>query len=321
MAEHRQTLRNVFVRHEGVEVDTQGDSLFVAFTRASDAVAAAGEAQQALAGGPIQVRIGIHTGEPIVTDEGYVGIDVHRAARVMSVAHGGQVIVSERTRALLDDMPLTDLGLHRLKDLGRPERLYQLGHDSFPAPRSLGATNLPFAASPLLGRERELVDLVELLTNGTRLVTITGTGGSGKTRLALQVAAELAGPELDAVYWVPLAPVTDPELVLPEIAQTIGAREDATAYVRGKRLLLVLDNLEHLLEAAPALGSLLAASPELRVLVTSRAPLRLSAEREYPLDPLAPQEAVTLFVERARAVGRAVAPDETVAAIKAFLAG
>ncbi len=316
LADHRRTLRDVFGRHEGVEVDTQGDSVFVAFARATDAVAAAGEAQEALADGPVQVRIGIHTGEPIVTDEGYVGIDVHRAARVMSAAHGGQVVVSERTRSFLDSgLALTDLGLHRLKDLGRPEKLYQLGEREFPPLRSLDATNLPIASSPLLGRERELGELVGMLEDGTRLVTITGTGGTGKTRLALQVAAELVGQGLDAVYWVPLAGVSDPELVLPEVAQTVGAREDLIEYLRGKRLLLVLDNLEHLLDAAPGLASLLAASSELRVLVTSRSPLRLSGEREYPLDPLAPNEATTLFVERARAVGRPLAPDATVEAI------
>ena len=167
VADHRRTLRDVFGRHEGVEVDTQGDSLFVAFARATDAVAAAGDAQDALGDGPVQVRIGIHTGEPIVTDEGYVGIDVHRAARVMSAAHGGQVVVSERTRSFLGDgLALTDLGLHRLKDLGRPEKLYQLGEREFPPLRSLDATNLPIAASPLLGRERELNELVTLLETG-----------------------------------------------------------------------------------------------------------------------------------------------------------
>ncbi len=315
LAEHRRTLRDVFGRHEGIEVDTQGDSFFVAFVRATDAVAAAGAAQEALGDGPVQVRIGIHTGEPIVTDEGYVGIDVHRAARVMSAAHGGQVVVSERTRSFVDGVALTDLGLHRLKDLGRPEKLYQLGEREFPALRSLDATNLPIAASPLLGRERELDELVRMLEDGQRLVTITGTGGTGKTRLALQVAAELVGQELDAVYWVPLAGVSDPELVLPEIAQTVGAREDLIEYLRGKRLLLALDNLEHLLAAAEGLSSLLAASSELRVLVTSRSPLRLSGEREYPLDPLPPDEAMTLFVERARAVGRPLEPDPTVDAI------
>ena len=316
LAEHRRLLRDVFVRYEGFEVDTQGDAFFVAFGRPSDAAAAATEAQEALAGGHVQVRIGVHTGEPIVTDEGYVGIDVHRAARLMSAAHGGQVIVSERARSFLGAEPiLIDLGLHRLKDLGEPERLYQLGSGEFPPLRTLDATNLPVAGSPLLGRQREVDELVAMLRNGSRLVTITGPGGAGKTRLALQVAAELAGKGFDAVYWIPLAGVVDPQLVLPEIAQTVGARDDLVEYLRGKQLLLLLDTLEHLLAAAPGLASLLAASSELRILVTSRSPLHLSGEHQYPLEPLRPSDAVTLFVERARAVGRRFSPDATVEAI------
>jgi predicted ATPase/class 3 adenylate cyclase len=316
LAEHRRRLRAVFGRHKGFVVDTQGDAFFVAFERPSDAVAAATEAQEALAGGPVQVRIGVHTGEPIVTEEGYVGIDVHRAARLMSAAHGGQVIVSERARSFLGEaLILVDLGLHRLKDLGEPERLYQLGTGEFPTLRTLDATNLPVASSPLLGRERELDELVAMLRNGSRLVTITGPGGTGKTRLALQVAAELAGKGFDAVYWIPLAGIVDAELVLPEIAQTVGARDDLIEYLRGKQLLLLLDTLEHLLPAAPGLAPLLASSTELRMLVTSRSPLHLSGEVEYPLEPLPPGDAVTLFVERARAVGRRLAPDATVEAI------
>jgi predicted ATPase/class 3 adenylate cyclase len=316
LAEHRAILRAVFARHDGVEVDTQGDAFFVAFTRPSAAVAAAAAAQEELAGGPVRVRMGVHTGEPIVTGEGYVGIDVHRAARVMAAAHGGQVLVSEATRAVLTGtVPVKDLGLHRLKDLGGPERLFQVGHGEFPPLRTLDATNLPVAATPLLGRERELSELVSMLQNGSRLVTITGPGGTGKTRLALQVAAELAGTDFEGVYWVPLAGVADPELVLPEIAQTVGARDDLIEYLRGRRLLLLLDTLEHLLPSAPGLAPLLAASGDLRVLVTSRSPLRLSAEHEYPLGPLPPGDAVTLFVERARAVGRRASPDATVEAV------
>ncbi len=316
LADHRQVLRDVFKRHEGDEVDTQGDAFFVAFRRPSDAVAAAAEAQETLADGPVRVRVGVHTGEPIITDEGYVGVDVHRAARIMSAAHGGQVVISERTRSFFGDEPtLIDLGLHRLKDLGRPEKLYQLGEGAFPPLRSLDATNLPIAATPLLGRERELGELVTILNDGTRLVTITGPGGTGKTRLALQVAAELVGTGLEAVYWVPLASLSDPELVLPEVAQTVGARDDLVEYLRGKQLLLVLDNLEHLLTAAAGLVPLLAASNELRILVTSRSPLRVSGEREYALEPLPPSDAVTLFLERARSVGRQLSPDATVDAI------
>jgi predicted ATPase/class 3 adenylate cyclase len=316
LAEHRRVLRDAFARHGGVEVDTQGDAFFVAFAEASEALAAAAEGCGALASGPIRVRIGVHTGEPLLTQEGYVGIDVHRAARIMSAGHGGQVLVSQRTRSLLDDggEPV-DLGLHRLKDMGQPEKLFQLGDGEFPPLKTLDATNLPVAASPLLGRERELDELLSLLANSSRLVTITGPGGTGKTRLALQVAAELVGSYADGVFWVPLAGLSDPRLVLATIAQTIGADDELGEHLRGKELFLLLDNLEHLLLAAPDVARLLAVSKDVRFLVTSRAPLRISGEREYLLEPLLPSDAVTLFCERVRAAGRELQPSETVEAI------
>ncbi len=316
LAEHRRALRDVFARHAGVEVDTQGDAFFVAFGRAADAVAAAAQARDELARGPVRVRIGIHTGEPIVTDEGYVGIDVHRAARIAGSAHGGQIVLSETTRRLLGgDSDVRDLGEHRLKDLTGAEHLYQLGNGDFPALRTLDATNLPVAASPLLGREREVAELVALLSNEARLVTLTGPGGTGKTRLALQVAAELVGTLRDGVFWVPLGSLSDSTLVASEIARSVGAPDDLAAFLRGKELLLLLDNFEHLLDAAPEVGTLLAGTGGLRVLVTSRAPLHLSGEREYRLDPLPANEAAALFVERARGAGRSLLPDATVEAI------
>jgi predicted ATPase/class 3 adenylate cyclase len=313
LAAHRRALRDAFTRHAGVEVDTQGDAFFVAFPRAADAVAAAGEAQEVLAHGLIRVRMGVHTGEPIVTEEGYVGIDVHRAARIAAAAHGGQVVLSETTRRLLeDDAPVRDLGEHRLKDLISAERLYQLGDGDFPALRTLDATNLPVAASPLVGREQELDEIVAMLSNGTRLLTVTGPGGTGKTRLGLQVGAELVGRMRDGVFWVPLVGLTDPQLLPSEVAQVVGAPDDLAGFLRGRELLLVLDNFEHLLDAAPAVAALLAASDRLRILVTSRAPLHVSGEQEYRLEPLPPKKAAALFAERARAVGRDVAPDSTV---------
>jgi predicted ATPase/class 3 adenylate cyclase len=316
LAEHRRALREAFGRHGGVEVDTQGDAFFIAFDKASDALTAAAEARTALEPSPIRVRMGLHTGEPLVTEEGYVGIDVHRAARIMSAGHGGQVLISERTRSLLDaGFELVDLGLHRLKDMGEPEKLFQLGEGTFPPLKTLDATNLPVAASPLLGRERELDELLSLLEDGCRLITITGPGGTGKTRFALQAAAELVGSYADGVFWVPLAGLTDAQLVLPTIAQTIGARDELNDYLRGKELVLLLDNLEHLLGAAPDVAQLLTASKDVRLLVTSRAPLRVSGEREYPLEPLRPSDAVTLFCERVRAVGRDLQPSETIEAI------
>ena len=315
LAEHRRLLRKAFVRHRGVEVDTQGDAFFVAFERAPDALAAAAECNSVLAGGPIRVRIGIHTGEPLLTDEGYVGVDVHRAARIMSAGHGGQVLLSEETRALIgEEQFLIPLGVHRLKDMLRAEKLYQLGDEAFPPLKTLDATNLPVAMGPLLGRERELAALQGLLAEG-RLVTVTGPGGTGKTRLALQVVADLVGSPKDGVFWVPLADLADAALVLPTIAQTLGARIELSEFLQGKELVLLLDNFEHLLPAAPAVAELLATAKGLRLIVTSRAPLHLSGEQEYPLEPLPPDDAVTLFLERARGAGRMLARDETAEAI------
>ena len=315
LAEHHRLLREAFTRHAGTEVDTQGDAFFYAFMRASDGLAAAGAGQQALAGGPVRVRMGLHTGEPILTEEGYVGIDVHRAARVMSAGHGGQVLLSEATAQLVDSSALRDLGEHRLKDMTAPQHLYQLGDIGFPPLKTLDATNLPVAASPLLGRESEVGDLVALLSNGSRLVTVTGPGGTGKTRVALQVASELVGGFRDGVFWVPLASLTDTGLVLPAIGEALGLGSTVSDALRDRELLLLLDNTEHLPAVAPVIAGILAGAPRLRALVTSRAPLHVSGEHEYPLEPLAERAAVELFCERARAIGRQILPDSVVAEI------
>src|SRR5216117_1847059 len=209
LGEHRRVLRDAFERHGGAEVDTQGDAFFIAFGRANDALAAAGDAQEALSSGRLGVRMGLHTGEPLLTEEGYVGIDVHRAARIAAAGHGGQILISQSTRDLVGGDRLRDLGEHRLKDLTAPERIYQLGEQEFPPLKSLSRGNLPVAASPLIGRERELAELQDFLGGGARLITITGAGGSGKTRLAMQVAAELVDEFRDGAFFVPLAPVQD----------------------------------------------------------------------------------------------------------------
>jgi predicted ATPase/class 3 adenylate cyclase len=316
LGEHRTALREAFTGYDGVEVDTQGDAFFVAFARATDAVAAAAAAREALSGGPIRVRMGIHTGEPQLSDEGYVGIDVHRAARIAAAAHGGQIVLSGTTRRLLQsDAHIRDLGEHRLKDLVDAERLFQLGDGEFPPLRTLDATNLPIVSIPLVGREREVEELVALLSDGTRLLTVSGPGGTGKTRLAIQVAAELVGTLHDGVFWIPLAGLSDHEFVPSEIARTVGAPDDLAGFLRGRELLILLDNFEHLLDAAPAVAALLASSGGVRVLVTSRTPLRVSAEQEYRLEPLPDGDAATLFVQRARAVGRELTPGATVAQI------
>jgi predicted ATPase/class 3 adenylate cyclase len=308
LAGHRRGLREAFQRHSGVEVDTQGDAFFVAFVKASDALAAAAEGRAALEPGPIRVRMGLHTGEPLLTDEGYVGIDVHRAARIASVGHGGQILLSRSTRDLAGTDALRDLGDHRLKDLTAPERIYQLGDDDFPPLKSLNTTNLPVVSNPLVGRETELAELTAMLSNAERLVTLTGAGGSGKTRLALQVGAELLDRFSGGVFFVPLASLTAPELVRSTVAGIAGVPE--LEELADRSALLVLDNFEHLLGAAPEVAALLAAGRSAKVLTTSRAPLRIQGECEYAVDPLPEDDAVELLVQRARSVRRDFVPDE-----------
>jgi predicted ATPase/class 3 adenylate cyclase len=300
LAQHRRLLRESFAHHGGVEVDTQGDAFFVAFRSADGAVAAALESQSALEAGPIRVRIGLHTGRPMVTDEGYVGLDVHMAARICAAAHGGQVIASGEARALLDDsVAITDLGEHRLKDFDDPLQLFQLGEAWFPPLRTISNTNLPRPASSFVGREGAVSEVVSLLRADARLVTLSGPGGAGKTRLSIEAAAELV-PEFRAgVFWIELAPVRDPALVLSTVAQTLGAKEDLAKHIGEREMLLLIDNFEHVVEAAADVAGLLRACPNLKVLVTSRELLRVRGEVEYPIPPLARTEAVELFCARA----------------------
>ena len=303
LAQHRRALREAFMRHDGVEVDTQGDSFFIAFSTAPAAIAAAAEAQEALSAGPIRVRMGIHTGTPHVIDDDYVGPDVHRAARIAAAGHGGQILVSSATASLVEGDLLRDLGEHRLKDLAAPERIYQLGDDSFPPLQSLYQTNLPIPTTPFLGRQRELGDVATLLGRGAaRPLTLTGPAGAGKTRLALQAAADASDQYPDGVFWAPLAALRDPKLVLEVAAQALDTRNALTDRIGDRRLLLILDNLEHLIDSAGELAGLLAACPNLQLLVTSREMLRLPGEQAYPVPPLAPQDATELFTTRARAV-------------------
>jgi hypothetical protein len=215
---------------------TQGDAFFVAFAKASDALAAAVGGKAALEPGAIRVRMGLHTGEPLLTDEGYVGIDVHRAARIVAVGYGGQILVSQSTCDLAGMRGLRDLGHHRLRDLTAPERIYQFGDEDFPPLKSLNTTNLPVASNPLVGRETELAELTAMLTDSERLVTLTGPGGSGKTRLGLQVGAELLEASPGGVFFVPLAALSAPELVRPAISRTTGVRQ--LEELAGRRALL-----------------------------------------------------------------------------------
>jgi predicted ATPase/class 3 adenylate cyclase len=310
LAEHRRALREAFARHDGVEVDTQGDSFFIAFSTAPAALAAAAEVRQVLAPGPIRVRIGIHTGTPYITDEGYVGPDVHRAARIAAAGHGGQILVSSSAASLVDGSSLRDLGEHRLKDLAASERIYQLGDEAFPPLKSLHQTNLPIPATPFLGRRRELDEVTTLLRSGAaRLLTLTGPAGAGKTRLALQAAAEASDQYPDGVFWAPLAALRDPKLVFEVAAQALGVRDGLADRIAERRLLFILDNFEHLIDGASELADLLATCPNLQLLVTSRELLRLPGEQAYPVPSLEPQDATALFTARARAADPEFDPD------------
>ena len=311
LAGHRRMLRRAFADNGGVEVDTQGDSFFVAFPSASGALAAAEQAQAALASGLVRVRIGVHTGTPLLTEEGYVGADVHRAARIAAAGSGGQVLLSRAARELVE-VEVRDLGEHRLKDLSAPERIFQLGIGEFPPLKTLYQTNLPVQPTPLIGRERELRELLQLLDE-ERLVTVTGTGGCGKTRLAVQAAAEVTEGFRDGVWWVSLAALRDPIMVEPAIAQVTGAKDALVDHLRGKQMLLLLDNFEQVIAAASRVAELLAADPELRILATSRERLGIAAEREYVLPTMQQPDAVALFVARARQLSPRFEPDDAVA--------
>ena len=308
LTEHRRVLREAFARHGGVEVDTQGDAFFYAFPTAPGALEAAAEGQRALRSGPVRVRMGLHTGTPHLGEEGYVGNDVHRAARIAAAGHGGQVLLSDATRALVDGSALRDLGEHRLKDLSAPERLYQIGGAEFPALKTLYHTNLPVPATPFLGRERELRDVVELLERGDiRLLTLSGPGGTGKTRLALQAAAETAERFPDGLAWVSLAPLRDPALVVAAVAQALGLKEEPgrsqaeiiVDHLSGRRHLLLLDNAEHLLPQAAADIARFLQAPAATLLVTSRERLQLQGEQVWLVPPLVSEDGVALFTARA----------------------
>ena len=297
LIEHRRALRDAFARHGGVEVDTQGDAFFYAFPDARGAVQAAREGRDELVKGPIRVRIGIHTGTPHLGAEGYIGPDVHLGARIGAAGHGGQVLLSKETRDLIDADAI-DLGEHRLKDFEQPVWIYQLGTESFPPLKTISNTNLPRPASSFIGRERERDQVIALLRRGTRLVTLTGPGGTGKTRLSIEAAGELVGELPNGVFWVGLATLRDPALVTATIAQTLGAKDGLADHIGERDMLLVLDNFEQVVDAAHELSTVLKTCPNLKVLVTSRELLRIDGEIDYPVPPLANAEAIELFCTR-----------------------
>ena len=300
LAEHRRVVREACAAEGGVEVDTQGDAFFVAFPSAPGAAAAAQAITDALAPGPISLRIGLHTGTPLVTDEGYIGDDVHFAARVAASGHGGQILLSKSARELVAGLSVTDLGEHRLKDIEDAVSIYQLGDKTFPPLKTISNTNLPRPASSFIGREREREEIVHELRDGARLLTLTGPGGSGKTRLALEAATELVPAYKAGVFWVGLAALREPSLVTDTIAQTLGAKDGLAAHIGEREMLLLLDNLEQVIEAAPELSGLVQSCPNLALLVTSRELLRVRGEVEYAVPPLVSSEAVLLFCERSR---------------------
>jgi predicted ATPase/class 3 adenylate cyclase len=340
LEDHGKILRESLGREGGAEIGTEGDSFFGVFASPAAALRAVIEIQRSLAshdwpmGGQVRVRIGLHTGEAARVGNGYVGLDVHRAARIGDAGHGGQVLLSDATAALIrqslpDTVQLVDLGEHRLKDLPDPERLFQLSIDGlpseFPPPRSLDArpNNLRPQMSTFIGRE-EVIREVETSLDGTRLLTLTGPGGTGKTRLALEVAYRQLPEFKDGVWFVDLSAVTDPSVVPTEIAIAIGATRDPSAsvfqcleeHLAERQMLLVMDNFEQVLDAAMAVEHLLSHAEGLKVMVTSRSVLSVYGEREYPVPPLklpdlrsaeilealGRSESVSLFVERARDV-------------------
>ena len=300
LSEQRRVVRKACRSQGGVEVDTQGDAFFVVFPSAPGAASAALVIRDALAPGPISLRIGLHTGTPLVTDEGYVGDDVHFAARVAAAGHGGQILLSKSARELVDGLSLIDLGEHRLKDIEGAVSIYQLGDKTFPPLKTISNTNLPRPASSFIGRERERDEVVRELRDGARLLTLTGPGGSGKTRLAVEAAATLVPEYKAGVFWVGLASLREPSLVTEQIAETLGSRDGLAEHIGGREMLLLLDNLEQVIEAAPELAELVHSCPNLTLLCTSRELLRVQGEVEYSVPPLGSNEAVALFCERSR---------------------
>jgi predicted ATPase/class 3 adenylate cyclase len=344
LARHDQILRAVIEANDGRVVKTTGDGVHAAFSTATDALEATLEAQRALIReewaekiGLLRVRMALHTGVATdVRDGDYYGSPVNRAARLLSAGHGGQILLSLPTQELVrdrlpPDVHLRDLGERRLKDLSRPERIYQLAAPDLPsefpplkAPERY-PSSLPLQPTPLIGREREVEEVCRRLrATEVRVLTLTGPGGTGKTRVSVQAAAELTDEYEDGVFFVALAAIADPSLVVPTVARTLGLIEAGNqppeellkGYLRDRHILLVLDNFEQVLEAAPLMDEVLHSAPGVKALVTSRTPLRLYGEHELPIPPLSLPEAdatpsaehladfgaIRLFLDRIRAV-------------------
>jgi predicted ATPase/class 3 adenylate cyclase len=354
LADHHRLIRDALAAHEGTEVDTQGDAFFAVFSSATACVSAALTMQRELiahtwpAGEAVRVRMGIHSGEASRTPAGLVGFDVHRAARIAAAAHGGQIVLSATTAALLrDSLPdgtwLKDLGAHRLKDLGRPEQIFQLAAPglprAFPALRALGTPrpphNLPAQVSAFIGREAELTEVGRLIT-ASRLVTLTGSAGVGKTRLALRVAAGLLDGSADGTWFADLSPLQDPALVAVTVSSVLGISEDPgrsavdmlLEAVGGQHMLVLLDNCEHVIDACAKLAdTLLRNCPDIRLLATSREPFGIDGEHVHRVpsldtpasddgaDAIRGAEAVRLLADRAAQHGVALSWDDRAASV------
>jgi predicted ATPase/class 3 adenylate cyclase len=341
IARHHTILCEAVEQNRGSVFETVGDAIYAAFASPRDAVAAALRAQHDLHGAswgevdPLRVRMGLHTGEVERQGDHYFGAALYRCARLTNAAHGGRVLLSSATAELVREaLPaaadLRDLGNHRLKDLQRPERVFQIVTPGlavdFPALRTRESfpNNLPVQPTPLIGRERAVVTARGLLhLPETRLLTLTGPGGVGKTRLGLQIAADVPREFPDGTFFVDLAPLISADLVIPSIAKTLSVQEATNRpildslkeYLRDRQLLLMLDNFEHVLAAAAQVADLLSTCPRLKALVTSREALHLRGERQFPVSPLSlpdrsrgesvdqltRYEAIRLFIERAQA--------------------
>jgi predicted ATPase/class 3 adenylate cyclase len=355
---HHAILRSAIEAHAGYVFQIIGDAFCASFHTAGDGLRAAVKAQIDLKAEdwgetPIKVRMGIHTGKAVLQESadysGYAALS--RVQRLMSAGHGGQTIISQATQELVrDELPqgitLRDMGTHRLKDLIHPEHIYQIDIPNlpieFPALKTLDIqlNNLPAQMTAFVGRDREIAALLGLLRNpDVRLVTLTGAGGTGKTRLSLQVAADLLDEYEHGVWFVELASITDPELVLPTLASALKVKESAKAsieqtlheYLHERQLLLVIDNFEQVVSAAPVISKLLAAAPKVKVLISSREVLHLRGEHDYPVPPLglpeskrkqtaavfAQYEAIALFIQHAQAASPAFELNEENASIVA----
>jgi len=337
---HHTIVRKALASWNGREIDTQGDAFFAVFPKATEAVIAVVEIQRELdkqvwpENTQVRVRMGLHTGEPWSVEEGYMGMDVHRAARIGHAGYGGQVLLSETTTALVqDELPegvsLRDLGRHQLKDMRRPESINQLVIRGLPskfAPlKTLDSlkTNIPEQLTSFIGRNREMAEIQELVTSH-RLLTLVGPGGSGKTRLSLQVASKLIGEYPQGVWFVDLEKIESPDYLVPAVANTLQftldnhssnlePRRQLLDYLSQQSLLIVMDNFEHLLDGAGFVTEILKASPETRFMVTSRERLNLREEWIYPMSGLRyphngngsaveAYSGLTLFTDRARQV-------------------